>query len=387
MIKRLLLLAAVACLFACSSSSPQGAKKKVKLRSAALVKFEAQTRLKKDWSVKLGSGVNKRYGALQPAINGDTLYLADAKGKVFSVNGKTGKKNWSVDTKTNIGGAIASYGDLLSFGTLDGQVITLSAVDGSEKWRAEVSSEVIARPAISKGVVVAQSIDGRLWAFNSETGEKKWRYDHTVPILTLRGASSPVIVRKQVIAAFDNGQVLSFGIDEGSIQWSARVSQASGRTDLDKIVDVDGSPVVEGSLVYAASYHGSVLAFSRAQGKSIWKQALSTSEPLAVNYQQVVGVSEESYVYAFNASNGGLLWKNTQLKLRGLAAPAHIGEYVAVIDSDDYLHLLSNTDGSFAYRFKPSGGGFRSPMTAYDGGLLVFSDDGRLTLYKISSKK
>lgn len=239
-------------------------------------------------------------------------------------------------------------------------------------------------PVSDSKVVVAQSIDGRVYGFSAEDGSQLWRYDHVVPSLTLRGAANPVISRNKVIVAFANGQLVTLNVADGALLWNARVSQPKGRTELEKMVDIDGTPVVDGSLIYAATYHGAIAVLSQGKGKVLWKQDLSTYNNVIVGTDRVFGVTEESHVVAFNSANGSIEWTNDQLHKRNIGSPILIGAYLAVIDDDGYLHLLSQKDGSFAYRFKPKGNGFRSPMIPYENGFIVLSNNGKLTAYHLA---
>ena len=361
---------------------------KNKEKPAELVKFESTVSLKKNWSSSAGSGQKKRsYIRFYSVIEEGVLYTSDEKGKVFALNADTGKKLWSVDTDTTITGALSVSDSRLFFGTADAQVIALSTDDGKELWRASVSSEVLAPPASSDVYVVAQTSDGRLFAFDSITGEQKWKFDHQPSILSLRTTSAPIILGSQVIAAFDNGQVVSVALSDGSTLWTTRVAQPKGRSELERIVDIDGRPIVSGDLIYVASYQGNIVAINRAQGNVVWKKLESSFHNLDVDASSVYSVSDRSKVVARNLYTGDSVWENSQLTLRNVSAPAAFGDYVAVVDYKDYLHLLSKADGSFAYRFKPAGDRFTSPMMVYKDNLIILSDDGELSSYRIKPTK
>ena len=306
---------------------------------------------------------------------------------MFAFDVETGKRLWKSKTKRDISGGVGAAAGKVVVGTLDGEVITLDAENGEILWEAQTSSEILGVPATDGNVTVVQTIDARVFAFNAQSGEAAWSYDHIVPVLTLRGSSGPVITTSGVICAFDNGQILSFAKDSGSRQWDFRISQPKGKTDLERIVDIDGTPVEQSGLLYAGSYQGNIAALSRAQGKPIWRKAASTFNRLAVSYGRVVATVERSRVAAFNSANGDKVWENEQLLNRELSAPALIDDYVAVIDHEDLLHLLSKDDGSFVHRFKVSGDGFHSPMLSHKGKLYILSDDGVLSVYEFKAKK
>lgn len=375
---RLLCLVACVLLAACSSNDEKKA-----LKPAELVDFDATIALKKLWGAKAGSGQDVRYTRFVPAVDDTTVYAADVDGGIFAFDKQTGKRKWRVSTDYPTSGAINVFDGVLTIGTYDARVIALSAQTGETLWSTDVSSEILAPPANNGQVVVAQTIDSRVFALDSKTGELRWSYDHTTPVLTLRGTSTPVMASSQVLVAFDNGQIISLSNSDGAQTWEARVSQPKGRTELERIVDIDGTPLVDGGMLYAATYHGTLAAFSRTQGRMVWQQDLSSHQNLSISKGRIFASTEEDSVVAFDAASGAILWKNDQLFLREIGAPAVLGDYVTVIDSSGYMHILSQQTGEFVYRFKPSGDGFRSPMVSYDDRLLVLSDDGVLSSYKI----
>ena len=375
---RLLCLTACVLLAACSSNDEKKA-----LKPAELVDFDATIALKKAWGAKAGSGQDARYTRFVPAVDDTMVYAADVDGGIFAFDKETGKRKWRISTDYRTSGAIDVFDGVLTIGTYDANVVAFSALTGEQLWSSEVSSEILAPPVNNGDVVVAQTIDGRIFALDSKTGEPRWSYDHTTPVLTLRGTATPVIASSQVLAAFDNGQMISLASSDGAQTWEARVSQPKGRTELERIVDIDGTPLVDGSMVYAATYHGTLAAFARTQGRMVWQQDLSSHQNLSTSKGRIFASTEEDGVVAFDAANGAILWKNDQLFLRKIGAPAVIGDYVAVIDGDGYMHVLSQVTGEFVYRFKPSGDGFRSPMVNYDDRLLVLSDNGVLSSYEI----
>ena len=366
-------------LFSCSSNDD----KSEELKAAKLVSFDETMALKKNWSIDVGSGQDKRFAKLTPAVQDGIIYASDVDGKILAYDYKNRKRLWKVDIKKDISASVGVFGALISVGTYDGEVIAIDATNGEVLWQSQASSEILGVPVVSRNAVVVQTIDGRLFAYSSKNGESLWRYDHTVPALTIRGTADPVISRNQVIAAFGNGQLVSLNLSDGSLQWSARVSQPKGRTELEKMVDIDGTPIVSGGLVYAATYHGAIAAMSKAQGQVIWKADASTFNSLAVTSSQVFVVDERSHVIAFDSASGAVDWKNDQLHRRGLRAPVAFDRYIAAIDDDGHLHVLNQNDGAFAYRFKPSGKKFLSAPLAYEEGILLLSGNGTLSSYRV----
>ncbi len=378
-------VALTACLLLVVSSCGSNDEKSLAAKPAELEKYEKTAKLKRIWSSTIGEGQDRRYSRFTPAVVDGVIYSADAEGRVFAHSLEKGRRLWRVNTKLNIGGAIAANETQVFFGTYDGEVVALDSSSGEQLWKAQVSSEVVAPPAVSDEIVVAQAIDGRVVALSASDGGLLWSYDHPVPVLSLRGTASPAIVTRQVILAFDNGQLLSLGLQDGVAQWDVRVSRPQGRTELERIVDIDGAPLVQGAFIYAASYQGRLVAINRGTGRVMWTKDINTANRLALGHGNIYASDMNGKIYAFNSLTGDVVWQSEALKNRGPRAPTVIGDYVAVIEEeDDYLHLMSSTDGTFAYRFKPAGNRFRSPSIAADDVLYVLADNGKLSAYSLA---
>lgn len=354
------------------------------LRPAELVKFEPTVKLKRLWTRKIGAGQDKRYTTFIPVVHEQVIYAADHKGQVFALKQNNGKVLWKKSLKVDVSAAVGVAANLVMLGTYEAEVIILDTASGEELWRAKASSEIVSPPQSNGDIVVAQTVDGRLFAFDVKTGEQRWTYDHTVPVLTLRGAAAPQLTSNQVIAGFGNGQLLSLSSTDGLLQWSQRIAQPKGRTELERVVDIDSSPLLMGSLVYAASYQGRIGALSRGSGRVLWQQDISTYQNLAAYSNTVVVSTEDDKVIAFDGRSGIVQWENAQLIRRDINAPAIFNNHVAVIDDKGYLHIMSLSDGAFAARRKPPGNDFRSPLVSHGDTLYILSDNGKLSAYQLT---
>ncbi|HEY6528557.1 MAG TPA: outer membrane protein assembly factor BamB [Cellvibrionaceae bacterium] len=373
---RIAIVALALCLCACSKVDEN-------LKPVDLVKFEPSVSLKKRWSQSIGAGHDRFYNRFRVALQGDRLFAADDKGGVFALNASNGKVVWKTHLDTAIGGAVGASPSSVLVGTLKGEVIALDANTGKERWRVKTTSSLVTPPQGTDSTVIALTNDNRLFAFDALSGKQLWTYDHSMPVLTYRTQATPVIVDDQVFVGFDNGQLLSFALTDGQLRWSTRVAQPKGRTELNRMVDIDSTPIVDGPFVYAGCANGRLVAINRSTGRISWGQNLSTLFDIAKSGDQIFASADDSHVLAFNSASGEPAWENKQLHRRNISAPGVLGEYIAVIDDEDYLHLLNQKDGSFAGRLKPSGSGFHAPMLTLDNSIVLFGDDGTLSAYSL----
>ena len=314
------------------------------------------------WDMRVGNGVGDNYLKVGPAVAGDRGYVADDKGQVRAFDANNGKKIWEVHLHLPVTGGVGLADNRVLVGTRRGEVVALSQNDGSVLWHTTVSSEVLAAPRGAQGVVVVRTIDGRVFGLDADTGKRDWTYDGSVPVLTLRGTSAPVIANGMVICGFDNGKLVALTLNNGTVLWETTVAVPRGRTELERIVDIDGDPVVRGNTVYVASYQGRVAAVQLDTGRMLWARDISSYAGLAVDDKKVYVTDAIGQVWALDRYAGATLWKQDKLKRRQLTAPVLDGKDVVVGDYAGYLHWLSTEDGHLVARTRVKGPGavFRS---------------------------
>jgi len=357
---------------------------KDEIKPAKLENFDQKIELSRVWSAKPTSSNNSYWSKLTMAVNEQTLFAADHSGTVVALEVDTGRQQWSIDLNLPISGGLG-YGDQkVVLGTIEGQVYTLNAQDGSVLWSSSVSSEVLSTPSVNSDIVVAQSIDNRIYAFDAETGEELWQHDAGAPILSVRGNSSSMILNNMVIAAFDNGKLTAFNSENGSLIWETRLAVPKGRTELERMIDIDGEPILVGDIIYSVSYQGRLGALTRGTGRNLWFQDSSSHHsPAYSDGKLFVTEAKNHSVKAYKAGNGQLLWNNDQLAYRELNGPTTFGNTVTVADAEGYLHLLDTETGVFLGRAKVDGSGVSAPLLVVGETLLVQSNNGSVSAFKI----
>ncbi|WP_299975897.1 outer membrane protein assembly factor BamB [uncultured Pseudoteredinibacter sp.] len=371
----LLLLSAI--ISACSSTD------EVNIEPMELVDFEPSVELKEAWSKDIGAGQDTRFSRLTPAIAGDTLYAAGSEGEVVSLNAQTGKELWSKDLDRELAGGVGVGPNNLYLGGYTGSVYALSREDGSEQWQTKLSSEILSAPQSNGEIVVVQTLDGRLYGLNAQNGEQIWRYDNPVPVLTLRGTANPVIFADKVYAGFASGKAVALRLADGVQVWEHRVAVPQGKTELERVVDIDATPLLIGNIIYASAYQGRIMAINRSNGRAMWAADSSSHKDISSLHGNIYVASADDRLRALNSANGEQLWENDNMLRRELGAPHAIGGYVAVTDFEGYIHILDREDGRFVAREKVDGDGVRASMISSDGLLYVYGNSGELVAYRI----
>ncbi|MFT5481594.1 MAG: outer membrane protein assembly factor BamB, partial [Halieaceae bacterium] len=274
--------------------------------------------------------------------------------------------------------------DMVMVGTTDGEVIALGQGNGEVLWRSQLTGEVLAAPQTNGRVVAVQTYDGKLHGLNADDGEAQWQYDSNVPVLTLRGTSAPMFHEGVLIGGFGNGKLAAFD-DNGTLRWETRVALAQGRSEIERLVDIDGNLMVIGSTVYAVSYQGKLSAVDIPSGRIMWQQDASSYVGLDQGFGNIYVSDQQGALMAYYKSGQGLRWEQSLLERRVLSRPTALRSYVAVSDFEGYVHLISQVDGHFVGRTRVDSSGVRADMIAEGNMLYVFDNSGVLTAFRVAS--
>lgn len=389
----LLLLAGIA-LAGCNWFKGMGKKDNVE-PPTPLAEFTPTIPVQALWSARVGDGAGDSGARVAPVIADGRVYAAGVDGTVAALDLASGKTIWSQRLGGRTGGFLrrgdrslrwtggpAVEGDLLVVGGLDGQVHALSAADGTPRWDAQVGSEVIAPPTIADGVVVVRTNDGRLMGLDAADGNRRWLVEQPVPALSLRGNSAPVVAAGIAYCGFDNGRVSAVRIVDGAELWQTTLSPAEGRTEVERLADVDGTVLVDGASVYAAGYHGTLASMAADNGRPLWQRDFSSYAGVAAGSGTLVAVDADGNVWAFDLATGANLWKQEGLKHRWLSAPAVQGDHVVVGDAEGYVHWLSLSEGKFAARERLSRKPIEAAPQVADGMVVVEDAEGHIGAWR-----
>lgn len=357
--------------------------KEEELEPAKLVDIEEVVDVKRIWSAKLGGGSDYLRVALRPAGDGARIYAASQDGRVSAFDPETGKQVWRTDLDTELSAGPGVGEGRVVVAAKDGNAILLDASDGTEVWRASIAGESLARPLIQGDSVIVQTIDNRLQALTLFDGSARWSIQQDTPSLTMRGSSSPVAVGTTVIAGFDTGRLVAADIDTGEIAWDVMLSPPQGRSDLDRLSDIDGALAVVGQDVYATGYQGRLAALAAESGQILWSRDLSSYEGVAANWNSLYTVRDEGEIIALLRRNGSEAWRNDSLLRREPTLPIPFSTTVAVGDLEGYIHFFNAVDGEPVARERLGKKAITSDPLVMANRLYVQSDSGQLGAYVI----
>jgi len=351
---------------------------------AELVEFEEVVELDSLWSRGVGDqGEEELYLRLTPAIDGSVIYAANIDGKVFAIDRYEDDRLWKMDVDAELVSAVGAGNGLVLVGTSEGILIALRQEDGHEIWRSPLSSEMLSAAQVDADVVVVQTMDGKASGLNALNGEKLWTYATSVPPLTLRASASPLLENGIAYLAFANGNFVALNQRNGLLLWEQRISFPQGRNELERLINFDGKPLVSGNDLYVASYQGNAVSLEKTRGRLQWEERVSAIGQLASAEGNLYLTQSDDSVVALKMATGRRLWENKDMANRRLTAPVVLGEYVIVADGEGYLHMMRQSDGSFAGRKHLWSDSVRNPLLSDGEKLYLLTDDGNLRAFQL----
>jgi outer membrane protein assembly factor BamB len=351
---------------------------------ATLVKFPATLPVKKLWSEGVGGGKKQlklRLG-LGPAIDNGVVFAASHKGEVLAVTLDSGRTVWVKKLKIPISAGPAAGFGIVVAGSSKGAVIALDGATGRQLWRSQINSELLSSPAISEKVVVIRSVDGRLHGLDTHSGKELWSVEQQVPRLSLRGTAIPVVAKEVAISGFDNGKVMAVSLITGDTVWDTALASPHGRTELDRLVDIDSAVRVVGDNVFAAGFQGRTAMLALDSGQLWWSHDMSSYRGLAIDDDNLYVTQSDGTVVAMRQRDGSELWRNEKLKRRGLSTPIVSSTAIAVADFQGYVHWLDKNTGELVARERVAKQRVSNPPAGANGTIVVLTDGGTLVAYR-----
>jgi outer membrane protein assembly factor BamB len=348
---------------------------------AELTSIEDAQTVRELWSVDTGSGAQENYFDMPPLIIGDTIYTIDIDGLIHQIDATRGRSDWSY--KTGLASMSGLSGNTKSlFATSSEGVVARFDVTPRKLvpvWQQPLNSEIRTRAIVDDRQVFVRTVDGKLSALNVDTGNIQWSVSRRVPALSLTGNSHPLVVGDLVIAGFDNGKLTAFEKESGSTVWETSIGSPSGRTEIERLIDLDGQFLLRDGVIYAATYQGNLVAITANSGQVVWSRKFSSFQSIEADDEALYLTDERSHVWSIDRRTGGAFWKQDVLNARKLTAPRLVGDSLVVADLEGYVHYLSKLDGSLLARIQPESDRYVSQPLTIGTRVILLNNVGVLT--------
>ena len=373
-LRTLVFVAVTVLLVGCSSNPSRDAEV-----PEPLPDLEPRLAVERLWRARVGDIQLDSTVRLRASAQGDRMYVANRSGTVSALDLGTGDPLWSHDLDAKLSGGVGASEGLVLVGSLDGELFALDAQTGAQRWQAPLSSELLSPPAVNYRAVVALTVDERLHALDPETGTSLWSYDAAVPVLSLRGNGAPVLTDDLAIAGLGSGKLVAVVLENGIRAWDVTIAEPEGRSELERMIDVDGDPVLSGGLVFAVAYQGRVGAVD-LQGRLRWSRAIPSHLTPAVDLRTLYVVGEDGVVHARAKDTGDERWTQSALRHRRLSPPTRHGDWLVMADDAGQLFVLDAASGDLVHHQSLGGDAILTAPVSTDAGLALLDDAGHLQL-------
>lgn len=346
-----------------------------------LTDIENPLTLDRNWKRNTRASANNASYRLRPLLLGDLIYSVDTVGTVVCVDAASGRRLWEFDTGM---AAITGPGgdeENLLLSSKDGEIASYRVIeDGLEqRWKIKINSEIRATPVYDNGQIFVRSVDGRLRSLAAADGAQQWQVSRRVPALSLTGNSQPLVDARSVYSGFDDGRLIAFDRSNGQIRWETPISQPSGRTEVERLVDLDGNFILRDGVIYVASFQGRLAAVQAVSGDLLWSRQFSSFQAIEIDEDALYLSDEGSDIWSIDRRTGSAFWKQDVLHARKITAPLRIGDKIVVADLDGYLHWLEKRDGNLVGRIQVSDARNYVQPLIWKQSVLTFDKYGLIT--------
>ena len=374
---RLCLIAVAASLLlaACTSEPPP-------IEPTALRPVEGDVKLLRIWRSKGGDAGR---GLFEPLLTDEQIIVANRKGQVTAFAIDNGMRKWRRELNVGLTSGVGGSSELLFVSDVNANVHALDPETGEQKWQSQASSEILMPVVSDFGVAVLRSADGRVAALEPEDGTERWTMSNPPPALTLNGYSRPLLLDGGVLTGLDDGRLLAVDTSSGRIIWETVLSVPSGRSEVERLVDIDADIAVDNEGIYVANYQGRAARLEPARGQIVWSSPLSVGSGIALDDTSLIVIDEDDNIIKLDKATGRQLWINETMTARRFSPPAFTPEGDIVVgDVEGYVHVLDIEDGTVLGRARPTQKPIAARPLLVDDTLYVLATDGVLTAYRFT---
>ena len=324
-----------------------------------------------------------RFARVHPLLLDDVIVFAESSGEVTAFSKRSFEILWQKQFKDLQPSAIGGNNDVYLLGTRGGELLALNAKSGEKIWEVRISSEILAKPVIDSGFVVVKTVDGQITGLDAATGNEKWIYKKDVPALSVRGNSTPIIVDDKIITGLDNGKLVILDLLTGNLFWEKTITIPRGRSETERLVDLDADLIIKGSIVYIAGFQGRVVALDLQSGEFLWVRKMSVVRNMTLAQDRIYITDSRSHIWALDTTTGATIWKQEIFTARKLTSASVMGDYLLYGDYQGYIHMLAKSDGHQVARFQVDESGIDISPVVIDDAIYVQSKNSKIFILAI----
>lgn len=349
-----------------------------------LVQFQQTESMQYLWRQNIGNGVSDQYLVLSPAISQDILYTASVNGEVNAISANTGKRLWEVSVNDSLSATPGVGENAIYVGSIYGKLYALSKKDGQMLWKVNLPASLYAQPQYADGKIVLHLHNGEILALDAKNGKELWSHTATLPSIILTGNSAPLINNGTVYVGLDTGEIWALNLDTGKRLWERPIALPTGGSEVSRMIDIEGRPLINNGNLYAATFQGKVAAINLVNASLLWQKPVSTYNAMAIGDNMLLASTYKDYLNAYNLNSGEVIWSQKDLEGRQISAPVVIDDkWILVSDFEGYVHLFDIKTGKYAARLNLGGDGIRSQAVTLGNMVYLQTNDGYLYAVKV----
>ncbi len=334
------------------------------------------------WQASAGAGQKNDLLRIAPVESKDRVIVADARGQVFAYDIKTGKRIWETNLKANLSVGGGASDAMVVFGSDTGKVFALAIDTGKPLWQAQVPTAIEAAPSVGDTDVVVRAKDGSVSLLKANDGSIAWTVNHNEPTMTLQGQSRALLFPDAVAVGYDDGELAVLSRADGRPLWKNQIALPMGRTEIDRMVDIDATPLFSDATFYVATYQGRIAAINAQGGQTLWSRKFSGYTDMSLDANALYVTDANGIVWALDRRTGEPLWRQAALAYRGVTGPALENNKLVVGDKEGYLHVLNTETGAIVGRTRLNGG-IIDPMRAEGNSVAAVTRGGDLVVFQL----
>jgi outer membrane protein assembly factor BamB len=370
------------------------------------------------WSIRIpGARGGARLGAAPVVANG-RLYVVDTTATVHAIDAATGKTVWATQLagkpgpavkrggvkglvlgksrksfkNSLFGGGVSLDGGKLYASNGLGDVAEIDAATGKIGWRVTPGGPLRGAPVIANGAVYVMTQDNQLIALNQPDGATLWTASGPLQTAGVFGAGAPAVARGTVIAGFSSGDLNAYRYENGRLVWQDALTRTSVSTTVGDVSDVDASPVVDDTRVYAVGAGGRTIALDLLTGQRLWEINVGGISTPSLAGDWLFVMSDQAQLFCIQRTTGKIRWaaqldrwRNPKKKTKGIywTGPVLAGGRLVLTNSRGQMVFVSPETGKVQATIDKAAKGpiGLAPVIAGNA-LYLLSSDGTLSAWR-----
>ena len=316
-----------------------------------------------------------------PAFADKLVYVAGHDGTLTALADEGGRIVTRIDAKAKLSGGVGAAENIVVVASNKGEVLAFDPA-GRSLWKSSVAGEVLAPPSVMAANVIVRTADGRIFALNRADGKRKWVFQRPPPPLTLRTNAGVLVSGNTIYAGYPGGKVVAIEAESGKPTWEATVSLPRGATELERVADVSGIPVLDDSRICASVYQGRTGCVETLNGNVLWTREISSADGVAIDAKYLYVADVDGNVHALDKTTGASVWKQEKLVNRDPGTPVVLKGKILVGDANGLIHALSVENGELIGRATTDGSRIVS-LLAYGDHAVAQTDKGAVYLLTV----